>query len=132
MPGKKRAPVPATVSVFSSPGSWIESAAIDQCHHVAAPDGMTHVAARPDLHPGKGAPIGAAMASTVLYPYLVGSDIGAAPAGRCPAPTRCAGARPSYTSGPPPAPDGPDPIRPAAGRRGRIRWARFGRPRPAR
>ena len=30
----------------------------------------------PDLHPGKGAPIGAAMASTVLYPFLVGSDIG--------------------------------------------------------
>src|SRR5690349_20550715 len=37
---------------------------------------MTHVAAMPDLHPGKGAPIGAAMASTVLYPLLVGSDIG--------------------------------------------------------
>src|SRR5687768_340804 len=37
---------------------------------------MVHVAAMPDLHPGKGAPIGAAMASTVLYPHLVGSDIG--------------------------------------------------------
>ncbi|WBC15032.1 RNA ligase RtcB family protein [Micromonospora sp. WMMA1998] len=71
-----RAAVPATVSVFSSPGSWIESAALDQCHQVAALDGMTHVAAMPDLHPGKGAPIGAAMASTVLYPFLVGSDIG--------------------------------------------------------
>ncbi|MFI6128650.1 RNA ligase RtcB family protein [Micromonospora sp. NPDC051141] len=68
--------VPASVSVFSSPGSWIESAALDQCHQVAALDGMTHVAAMPDLHPGKGAPIGAAMASTVLYPFLVGSDIG--------------------------------------------------------
>jgi release factor H-coupled RctB family protein len=30
----------------------------------------------PDLHPGKGAPIGAAMSSTVLHPHLVGSDIG--------------------------------------------------------
>ncbi|MFI2711365.1 RNA ligase RtcB family protein [Micromonospora sp. NPDC018662] len=68
--------MPATVSVFSSPTSWIESAAIDQCHQVAALDGMTHVAAMPDLHPGKGAPIGAAMASTVLHPFLVGSDIG--------------------------------------------------------
>jgi release factor H-coupled RctB family protein len=37
---------------------------------------MVHVAAMPDLHPGKGAPIGAAMASSVLYPFLVGSDIG--------------------------------------------------------
>lgn len=66
----------ATVSVFASPGSWIESGAVDQCHQVAALDGMRHVAAMPDLHPGKGAPIGAAMTSAVLYPFLVGSDIG--------------------------------------------------------
>ena len=66
----------ATVTVFASPASWIESDAVAQCHQVAALDGMRHVAAMPDLHPGKGAPIGAAMASTVLYPFLVGSDIG--------------------------------------------------------
>ncbi|WP_307826117.1 RNA ligase RtcB family protein [Micromonospora humida] len=66
----------ATVTVFASPESWIESDAVRQCHQVAALDGMRHVAAMPDLHPGKGAPIGAAMASTVLYPHLVGSDIG--------------------------------------------------------
>ncbi|MFF5079278.1 RNA ligase RtcB family protein [Actinoplanes sp. NPDC000266] len=66
----------ASVSVFASPSSWIESAAVDQCHQVAALDGMLHVAGMPDLHPGKGAPIGAAMLSTVLYPFLVGSDIG--------------------------------------------------------
>ncbi|WP_328469303.1 RNA ligase RtcB family protein [Actinoplanes sp. NBC_00393] len=66
----------ATVRVFAAPGSWIESGAVDQCHQVAALPGMTHVAGMPDLHPGKGAPIGAAMASTVLYPLLVGSDIG--------------------------------------------------------
>ncbi|MEU8261993.1 RNA ligase RtcB family protein [Micromonospora sp. NPDC048999] len=69
-------PTPATVTVFASPTSWIESAALAQCHQVAGLDGMIHVAAMPDLHPGKGAPIGAAMASTVLYPFLVGSDIG--------------------------------------------------------
>ncbi|MGW1060750.1 RNA ligase RtcB family protein [Micromonospora rubida] len=66
----------ATVAVFASPTSWIESDALAQCHQVAALDGMIHVAAMPDLHPGKGAPIGAAMSSTVLYPFLVGSDIG--------------------------------------------------------
>ncbi len=66
----------ATVSVFASPGSWIESDALTQCDQVAALDGMRHVAAMPDLHPGKGAPIGAAMLSSVLYPFLVGSDIG--------------------------------------------------------
>lgn len=67
---------PGTVTVFASARSWIESGAVEQCHQVAALDGMIHVAAMPDLHPGKGAPIGAAMASTVLYPHLVGSDIG--------------------------------------------------------
>ncbi|MDF5755095.1 RNA ligase RtcB family protein [Spongiactinospora sp. TRM90649] len=66
----------ATVTVFASPTSWIESDAVAQCHQVAALDGMTHVAGMPDLHPGKGAPIGAAMTSSVLYPLLVGSDIG--------------------------------------------------------
>lgn len=66
----------ATVAVFAAPTSWIESSALEQCHQVAALDGMIHVAAMPDLHPGKGAPIGAAMTSTVLYPFLVGSDIG--------------------------------------------------------
>jgi release factor H-coupled RctB family protein len=66
----------ASVRIFASPSSWIESDAVDQCHQVAALDGMLHVAGMPDLHPGKGAPIGAAMHSTVLYPFLVGSDIG--------------------------------------------------------
>ncbi|MDG4821372.1 RNA ligase RtcB family protein [Asanoa sp. WMMD1127] len=66
----------ATVTVFASSRSWIESDAVDQCRHVAGLAGMLHVAGMPDLHPGKGAPIGAAMLSTVLYPHLVGSDIG--------------------------------------------------------
>jgi release factor H-coupled RctB family protein len=66
----------ASVTIFASPSSWIESDALDQCHQVAALPGMQHVAGMPDLHPGKGAPIGAAMTSSVLYPFLVGSDIG--------------------------------------------------------
>lgn len=66
----------STVTVLASPASWIESDAVAQCHQVAALDGMRHVAGMPDLHPGKGAPIGAAMLSSVLYPFLVGSDIG--------------------------------------------------------
>lgn len=70
------APHRSTVSVFASAGSWIESTAVSQCDQVAALDGMIHVAGLPDLHPGKGAPIGAAMLSSVLYPLLVGSDIG--------------------------------------------------------
>ncbi|SCL26742.1 release factor H-coupled RctB family protein [Micromonospora pallida] len=76
LPSSVPTPGAATVTVFASARSWIESDAVDQCHHVAALDGMIHVAGMPDLHPGKGAPIGAAMTSTVLYPHLVGSDIG--------------------------------------------------------
>lgn len=76
VPTSVPASVPATVTVFAGPTSWIESDAVAQCHQVAALDGMLHVAGMPDLHPGKGAPIGAAMTSTVLYPLLVGSDIG--------------------------------------------------------
>ena len=39
--------------------------------------GMVRVAGFPDLHPGKGGPVGAAMLSEELfYPYLVGSDVG--------------------------------------------------------
>ncbi|HYN96092.1 MAG TPA: RNA ligase RtcB family protein [Pilimelia sp.] len=73
---RRRAAASATVTVFAGPASWIESDAVAQCHQVATLDGMIHVAGMPDLHPGKGAPIGAAMTSTVLYPFLVGSDIG--------------------------------------------------------
>lgn len=62
--------------MFASAKSWIESDAVEQCRQVALFSGMLHVAGMPDLHPGKGAPVGAAMASTVLYPHLVGSDIG--------------------------------------------------------
>ena len=69
-------PGDAAVTVFASAKSWIESDAVEQCRQVAALEGMIHVAGMPDLHPGKGAPIGAAMSSTVLYPHLVGSDIG--------------------------------------------------------
>ncbi|GAA0236041.1 RNA ligase RtcB family protein [Cryptosporangium japonicum] len=68
--------MPTTVTILDSPLSWIESDARAQCAQVAALDGMIHVAGMPDLHPGKGAPIGAAMTSSVLYPFLVGSDIG--------------------------------------------------------
>lgn len=69
-------PDQATVKVFASPQSWIETSAVDQCHQVAALPGVIHVAGMPDLHPGKGAPIGAAITSRVLYPHLVGGDIG--------------------------------------------------------
>jgi hypothetical protein len=56
-----------SVTAFASPSSWIESDA-EHCRQVAALDGMIHVAGMPDLHPGKGAPIGAAMLSQRAVP----------------------------------------------------------------
>jgi len=65
------------ISLFTTPSTWIEGESIRQLERVAALPGMVQVAGFPDLHPGKGGPVGAAMLSEgVFYPYLVGSDVG--------------------------------------------------------
>ena len=65
------------IRLFFSDTSWIETAALDQLWAVAALPGVRLAAGLPDLHPGKGAPIGAALASdTHVYPFLVGNDVG--------------------------------------------------------
>ncbi|WP_221793706.1 RNA ligase RtcB family protein [Oceanobacter mangrovi] len=65
------------ISLVASAHSWIEGLAIQQLHTTAAMPGMQQVAGMPDLHPGKGYPIGVACFSLgQLYPALVGSDIG--------------------------------------------------------
>jgi len=70
-------PPPASVRIIASPQSWVEGEAVRQLEAVARLPGMRHAVGLPDLHPGKGAPVGAAFTSEgILYPYLVGSDIG--------------------------------------------------------
>ena len=65
------------ISIFASTSSWLEGEALRQLERVAALPGMIRLAAYPDLHPGKGGPVGAAMLSEgIFYPYLVGSDVG--------------------------------------------------------
>lgn len=65
------------ISHFFTQNSWIEGESIRQLECVASLLGMLKVAGFPDLHPGKGGPVGAAMLSEgILYPYLVGSDVG--------------------------------------------------------
>jgi release factor H-coupled RctB family protein len=66
----------ASVTVFASSSSWIESDAVEQCRQVGTLDGVIHVTGMPDLYPSKGAPIGAVVLTIVRYPHLVGSDIG--------------------------------------------------------
>ncbi len=65
------------INIFATASSWMEGEALQQLERVASLSGMMHVAAYPDLHPGKGGPVGAAMLSEgICYPYLVGSDVG--------------------------------------------------------
>ena len=64
-------------TLIASDDTWIEGDAIRQLQTTKALDGMRHVAGMPDLHPGRGYPVGAAFFSVRrLYPALIGNDIG--------------------------------------------------------
>jgi release factor H-coupled RctB family protein len=62
--------------VIASSNTWIEGEAIRQLQAVAEWPGVREIVGMPDLHPGKGSPIGAAMISDLIYAGMVGSDIG--------------------------------------------------------
>lgn len=65
------------VTLVAGDDTWIEGKAIQQLETTARLPGMQRVAGMPDLHPGRGYPVGAAFFSTQrLYPALVGNDIG--------------------------------------------------------
>ena len=57
--------------------SWIEGEALRQLYAAAKLEGMRLAVGFPDLHPGKGSPVGAAFVTEgLIYPYLIGGDIG--------------------------------------------------------
>jgi release factor H-coupled RctB family protein len=63
--------------VVASDATWMEDAAIAQLITTSQLEGMQRVAGMPDLHPGRGYPVGAAFFSVKrFYPALVGNDIG--------------------------------------------------------
>lgn len=65
------------VRVIASDRLWVEDAAVQQLLTTAQLPGMQHVVGLPDLHPGRGYPVGAVFFSTGrFYPALVGNDIG--------------------------------------------------------
>jgi release factor H-coupled RctB family protein len=65
------------VRLFASAKSWLESEALRQLYAAAKLDGLRLAAGFPDLHPGKGSPVGAAFVTEgLIYPYLIGGDIG--------------------------------------------------------
>jgi release factor H-coupled RctB family protein len=65
------------VTIIASERLWLEDAAIQQAKTTSLLPGMQRVVGQPDLHPGRGYPVGAAFFSTGrFYPALVGNDIG--------------------------------------------------------
>lgn len=69
--------LPPHARVIASPDVWLETAAVDQLARIAAEPGCRRAVGLPDLHPGRGIPIGAAFAfEGVIHPRLVGGDAG--------------------------------------------------------
>ena len=65
------------VRLFASAKSWIEGEAVRQLYATSKLEGMRLAVGFPDLHPGKGGPVGAAFVTEgLIYPYLIGGDIG--------------------------------------------------------
>ena len=69
--------LPANASIIADPTVWMESDALTQLARVAGHPACVRAVGMPDLHPGRGIPIGAVveLENTVL-PDLVGGDAG--------------------------------------------------------
>lgn len=64
-------------SVIADEKTWVESEAIQQLIKTSQLANITHAVGMPDLHSGRGYPIGAAFLSQKhIYPALIGNDIG--------------------------------------------------------
>ncbi|WP_299008681.1 RNA ligase RtcB family protein [uncultured Shewanella sp.] len=75
--GKSVQHLTENVSLIASADTWVEGLAVQQLIKTSKLSGMQRVAGMPDLHPGRGYPIGAAFFTTnKIYPALVGNDIG--------------------------------------------------------
>lgn len=67
------------VRLIASEKTWIEGDAVQQLNTAAKLPGMELAVGFPDLHPGKGFPVGATFVSrNLIYPLLAGNDIGCA------------------------------------------------------
>jgi len=65
------------VRLIASPKSWIEGEAMRQLYATAKLESMQFAVGFPDLHPGRGTPVGAAFVTEeVIYPHIIGGDIG--------------------------------------------------------
>jgi release factor H-coupled RctB family protein len=70
-------PLAGAVRLFASPNTWITDEALRQLYAAAKLEGIRLAVGFPDLHPGKGGPVGAAFVTEgFIYPHLIGADIG--------------------------------------------------------
>ncbi|SGZ06211.1 Release factor H-coupled RctB family protein [Moritella viscosa] len=78
--GKSVQKITDNISLIASKNTWVEGLAIEQIEQLVKTStlpGMLQAAGMPDLHPGRGYPIGAAFyTQNKIYPALVGNDIG--------------------------------------------------------
>lgn len=65
------------IQIIKNSNTWIEGNAVQQLENTAKLPYMQRVVGMPDLHAGRGYPIGAAfLTATHFYPALIGNDIG--------------------------------------------------------
>jgi release factor H-coupled RctB family protein len=64
------------ITKFYTSAAWIDGRAEQQLADIAGWSGVHHIAAFPDLHPGKYGPVGCAILADRIFPQLVGNDIG--------------------------------------------------------
>ena len=65
------------VRLIASARNWIEGEAVRQLYAAAKLPGVRLAVGLPDLHPDRGGPVGAAyVTEDVIYPHLIGGDIG--------------------------------------------------------
>jgi release factor H-coupled RctB family protein len=68
--------LPDSFTLIANSKCWIEDDSLSQLKKFSSSPGIVHTVGLPDLHPGK-TPIGAVFASTgIVYPFLVGNDVG--------------------------------------------------------
>ncbi len=66
----------SNITIITSKKNWIEDTAINQLKGLAALPGVVHTVGLPDLHAGK-SPVGAVVVTKgVIYPHIIGGDIG--------------------------------------------------------
>ncbi|MDP4182668.1 MAG: RNA ligase RtcB family protein [Bacillota bacterium] len=64
------------VTIISSEKNWLEQNAVNQLNQISTLPGVIKAVGLPDLHPGK-TPVGAAIITEgIIYPHLVGNDVG--------------------------------------------------------